>query len=114
MFGPIGIVDYGCGNLHSVLSAFEFLGAEAELITTPEDFEQFESFILPGVGSFKYAMDQLYQRQLAEPLITSVQSQNKKLFGEYPSIPFARSVVIVAIRLTSDNLIAASLSLIIP
>ena len=81
VFGPIGIVDYGCGNLHSVLSAFEFLGAEAEFITAPEDFEQFESFILPGVGSFKYAMDQLYQRQLAEPLITSVQSQNKKLLG---------------------------------
>ena len=64
-----------------MLSALEFLGAEAELITAPENFEQFESFILPGVGSFKYAMNQLYQRQLAAPLITSVQSQNKKLLG---------------------------------
>ena len=71
MFGPIGIVDYDCGNLHSVLSAFEFLGAEAELITAPEDFEQFESFILPGVGSFKYAMDQLYQRQLRASITSS-------------------------------------------
>ena len=63
MFGPIGIVDYGCGNLHSVLSAFEFLGAEAELITAPEDFEQFESFILPVLVRLNMRkMDQLYQR----------------------------------------------------
>ena len=33
----VGIIDYGAGNLQSVLNAFHALGAEANLITTPAE-----------------------------------------------------------------------------
>ena len=48
----IGIVDYGMGNLLSVLNAFEFSGPDAVLCSSPEDLEDAERIVLPGVGAF--------------------------------------------------------------
>jgi glutamine amidotransferase len=78
---PIGIVDYGCGNLHSVRSAFKFLGVETELIECPGDIKRSESIVLPGVGSFQYAMNELHQKDLVDSLVESVKIDNKKILG---------------------------------
>jgi imidazole glycerol-phosphate synthase subunit HisH len=53
----IGIVDYGMGNLFSVSKALERLGAE--YFISGEDFFQADGLILPGVGSFRDAMERL-------------------------------------------------------
>ncbi|TQR19697.1 imidazole glycerol phosphate synthase subunit HisH [Psychrobacillus vulpis] len=56
----IGIIDYGAGNLHSVLKAIDRLGFETRLITKPIDHEEsITKLILPGVGNAKVAMDVL-------------------------------------------------------
>ncbi len=60
----IGIVDYGMGNLFSVRKALERLGSEYIISDKPEVLGKTDALILPGVGSFKDAMDLLNQAGL--------------------------------------------------
>ena len=48
----ITILDYGAGNLRSVENALSEIGAEYELVRTPEALSHAASIILPGVGHF--------------------------------------------------------------
>ncbi len=65
----IGIIDYGMGNLHSVKNALEFLGIENQIIANPSEIESMDKIIIPGVGSFKRAMDNLHEKNFVEPLV---------------------------------------------
>lgn len=71
----ISIVDYGMGNLRSVQKALEFVGAEAQIVSTPEAIESAERLILPGVGAFGDAMLHLSERGLVEPLKAYAESE---------------------------------------
>ena len=55
----IAIIDYGMGNLRSVQKAFEKIGATARIVPFPRDIEQAEGIVLPGVGAFGQAMENL-------------------------------------------------------
>jgi glutamine amidotransferase len=55
----IGVVDYGAGNLASVCNALDQLGHEARSFNQADQAGEFERLILPGVGSFRNAMDAL-------------------------------------------------------
>lgn len=55
----IAIVDYGMGNLRSVQKAFEKIGATARIIPFPRDIEKANGIVLPGVGAFGQAMENL-------------------------------------------------------
>lgn len=55
----IGIINYGMGNLLSVVNAFEYLGAEIKICNTPEEIEHCEKIVLPGVGAFADCMRNL-------------------------------------------------------
>ncbi len=54
----IDVIDYGAGNLFSVLKALETLGAQPQIIQTPETCRG-GKIIIPGVGAFGDAMKQL-------------------------------------------------------
>jgi glutamine amidotransferase len=60
----IGIIDYGMGNLFSVSKALERLGADYFISEQKEELMQADSLILPGVGSFKDAMEKLNETGL--------------------------------------------------
>lgn len=65
----IGIIDYGAGNLHSVLKAIKQLGYETKLITKASDHtDEITKLILPGVGNAKVAMDVLDRSGLSDYL----------------------------------------------
>ena len=66
--GPLGLIDYGMGNLHSVQRAFERLGASVVPVQKPEAIAQCRALVLPGVGAFDPAMEQLEAHGLVEPL----------------------------------------------
>lgn len=69
----IGIIDYGAGNLHSVLKAIKQLGYETKLVTKASDHtDEITKLILPGVGNAKVAMDVLNQTGLSDYLIGRV------------------------------------------
>ena len=55
----VGIINYGMGNLFSVKSALNFLKCDNEFVNSPKDLIKFSKFILPGVGSFNHAINNL-------------------------------------------------------
>ncbi len=55
----IGIVDYGMGNLRSVEKAFEKAGSPAVVLQEPDRFGDCSGLVLPGVGAFGRAVDNL-------------------------------------------------------
>ncbi len=64
----IAIVDYGMGNLRSVQKAFEKVGAAAHVIQSARDLQESDGIVLPGVGAFGQAMDNLQAAGWIEPL----------------------------------------------
>lgn len=64
----LAIVDYGMGNLRSVQKAFERLGIPAQIVTEPEQVRAADRVVLPGVGAFRDAMDELRRKNLVEPI----------------------------------------------
>ncbi len=76
----IGIVDYGMGNLHSVSKALERLNYEYFISANQAELAQADGLILPGVGSFKDAMEILRNEKLDEFLIEWAKAK-KPLLG---------------------------------
>ncbi len=48
----IALIDYGAGNLASVVKAFDAAGAPVTLVTSPDELEKAEAVVIPGVGNF--------------------------------------------------------------
>lgn len=55
----IAIIDYGMGNLGSVSNACDFLELESRIVTQPDELEECDAIILPGVGAFGDCMKNL-------------------------------------------------------
>lgn len=64
----IVVIDYGMGNLRSVSKALESLGAEVCVTSDPRDVAMAQKVILPGVGAFPAAMQELAARGLVDPI----------------------------------------------
>lgn len=62
----IAIIDYDAGNLNSVQKAFQFLGEEAVITRDPEVIRNASHVVLPGVGAFADAMDNLQRYGLVD------------------------------------------------
>jgi len=64
----IALLDYGAGNVGSVLKALRYLGYPAERVDRPEFLARATRLILPGQGHFAAMMSALATRRLVEPL----------------------------------------------
>ncbi len=64
----ITLLDYGAGNVRSVINAIETLGETVRLVEKPSDIMAAEKLVFPGVGSFGQMMETLQRRHLAEAL----------------------------------------------
>ncbi len=62
----IAIIDYGMGNLKSVKKAFAAIGFEAEITVDPERVLKADKVVLPGVGAFRDAIEELHRTGLAQ------------------------------------------------
>lgn len=60
----VAIVDYGMGNLKSIYNALLSLGTEPVIVRDSSSFDDFSHLVIPGVGAFKHAMDNLVSRGL--------------------------------------------------
>ncbi len=76
----IAIVDYGVGNLFSLVSSFKAIGADALVTGDREVIESADKIILPGVGAFGDAIDKLRATGLDKVIINEV-SKGKELMG---------------------------------
>lgn len=76
----IAVIDYGIGNVRSVLNAFEYIGVQAVLTRDPAELGKASGLVLPGVGAFGEGMRRLDAHGLREPLTTLVRA-GKPLLG---------------------------------
>lgn len=76
----VGIVDYGLGNIFSIQQAFQKLGVTASVVRDPKHLRDLDGLILPGVGAFGKAIEDLKSLELLESLQQYAQS-GKPMFG---------------------------------
>ena len=77
----VTIIDYGMGNLWSVRSAFEYLNCSVTVTSDPEIIIKSDRVVLPGVGSFKAAMETLRMTGIAESVIELVTIRGVNILG---------------------------------
>lgn len=75
----IAVLDYGAGNLFSVMRALTYLGIPAQITAEPIRIRAADGVILPGVGAFKDAMEKLNGSGLAQ--VVREEAQKKPLLG---------------------------------
>ena len=75
----IAVIDYGVGNLFSLRSSLRHLGLEAVVTADPEVIRAADRVILPGVGAFGDAMEQLERRGLVP--VVQAEAARKPLLG---------------------------------
>jgi len=66
----IGIIRYGAGNIFSLTAALDRLGIKYGMVNSEADFEQFDRYIIPGVGHAGAAMNKLLQSGMVEKIKT--------------------------------------------
>ncbi|PZC45328.1 MAG: glutamine amidotransferase [Chloroflexi bacterium] len=66
--GPVIILDYGAGNLRSVVRAVERVGFRPDVADVPAALDSAAALILPGVGAAADTMANLKQRGLVQPV----------------------------------------------
>ena len=76
----IAIIDYNAGNLKSVEKALHFLGEDCVITRNFHEIETADKVILPGVGAFGDAMEQLKKYEL-DNVIHQVTAENKPFLG---------------------------------
>ncbi len=76
----IAIIDYGVGNLASVNKAFSFIGYESKITSDHEEILGADKVVLPGVGAFADAMDNLDKSGMIS-IIKEVAQKGTPLLG---------------------------------
>ena len=74
MSKKVVIIDYQLGNLFSVKQACEHLGYAAHISSDPDELQHADYAILPGVGAFNDAMENLKELGLAEGINSYIQT----------------------------------------
>ena len=76
----IAIIDYGIGNIRSILSAFENQGANVFLTSDKGEILKSDGLVLPGVGAFSHGMENLESYGLVD-VIKEYAALDRPLMG---------------------------------
>ena len=76
----IAIIDYGVGNLFSLRSSLDMIGAESVVTSDPDVIRASDKILLPGVGAFEDARAKLKNSGL-DKVVTEEVKKGKKLLG---------------------------------
>ena len=71
----ISVVDYGMGNLHSVINALDKLNIECQITDNHQEILESDGIILPGVGAFPQAIEYIKEKGLDLVLNKAVEKQ---------------------------------------
>ncbi len=75
----IGLIDCGLGNLRSVYNAFEKLGCEVEICSSPHQLANSRHLVLPGVGAFGEGIAKLRTKGFDQAIIEAANSGSRIL-----------------------------------
>lgn len=77
----IAVIDYGVGNVSSIVNMFKKIGFESTVAKTPQDIQSSEKIILPGVGSFDTGIKKLKASGLMDAIMSHAVTLNKPTLG---------------------------------
>jgi glutamine amidotransferase len=77
----IAIIDYGLGNINAIYTVYKNLNIPVKIASTSSDLGNVRKLILPGVGSFDYAMEKLNKSGMRDTLDYLVQSDRIDILG---------------------------------
>ena len=81
----ISMVDYGAGNVGSVIRMIEKVGRRAQRARTAKEINGADKLMLPGAGAFDCGMAQLAERGLVD-VLPNVTLVNRSLTGGHGSV----------------------------
>jgi glutamine amidotransferase len=82
MSGVVAVIDYGMGNLHSVASALEHVGADEVLVTHDANLiRRADRVVFPGVGAIRDCMAEIRRLKCDELLLDVLQAQHKPVLA---------------------------------
>jgi glutamine amidotransferase len=82
MSGVVAVIDYGMGNLHSVASALEHVGADEVLVTHDADLiRQADRVVFPGVGAIRDCMAEIRRLKCDQLLVDALIDQHKPVLA---------------------------------
>lgn len=71
----LAVIDYGAGNLRSVVHALNYLGVESmRIVHSAHELRGASKIILPGVGAFGAGMQKLHEQNLVQPITDAVRT----------------------------------------
>lgn len=77
----VAIINYKMGNTRSISNAIEYLGYSVNIIDNPLELKMFNSYILPGVGAYGEAMNNLKSQGWVEAMYEEIIIKRKPLLG---------------------------------
>ena len=82
MSGIVAVIDYGMGNLHSVASALEHVGADQVLVTHDAQLiRKADHVVFPGVGAMRDCMAEIRRLKCDELLLDVLTAQHKPVLA---------------------------------
>lgn len=112
----IAVVNYGAGNIRSVMNAFTYCGGDMCLASDADTLRAADALVLPGVGAFGFAMEQLRASGLEDVLTQRVLKDGVPILGlclgiqlmmeqseETPGVPGLGWLDGTCVRLTPDD-----------
>mgnify|MGYP000930792626 CR=1 FL=1 len=77
----IGIINYGLGNIQAIATVYKRLNIDCMIITKGIQCDEADRLILPGVGSFDYAMQKFKHSEVYEVVLDAVLQKKKPVIG---------------------------------
>ncbi len=77
----IGVINYGIGNVQSLVRACGFSGLDVVVVSKPSEISKFSQIVLPGVGNFDVAINKLKASGFGEVIQSFVTNLNNKVLG---------------------------------
>ena len=77
----VTIIDYGMGNLRSVKNMIRYLGYDSEITNSPEKIANADKLILPGVGHFKAAMENIARVGIRQSMDYAILERKRPTLG---------------------------------
>tara|TARA_Y100000766_G_C18727816_1_gene517295 strand:- start:139 stop:747 length:609 start_codon:yes stop_codon:yes gene_type:complete len=77
----IAIIDYELSNINSIFNAVLKITDKVKVVKNGENLSSFDKFILPGVGSFPIAVENLKKKKLFDTLKKEVVNNKKPILG---------------------------------
>ena len=77
----IGIIDHGLSNINSICRAIEFSGGLVSIVKTPADLSLVDKVVIPGVGAFGSAIQNLNALELVASIKSQVLDRHTMVLG---------------------------------